>query len=248
MSDQSNGEEVKAPDWMAQLPDDLKGNEYLAQFPKMGEAMNTLLGVKKEYETIKPQSESMKEELEKYKTSSENMIERPDTEESLFNVLQSFVPDDVSEYGVESDDEFIQGFLQAAQSAKATPAQVKEFKNFFDSWQEQQTQKNDENREKALHESQNILEDRWKSDYGKNVELANRGLKTFVSEDVISKEGVEELTKMINETEFGTSPAVMELFSVIGRLAGEDFRIEGDTSREASSTQGLEYPSMKRVK
>lgn len=245
MPEQNDGIEMKP--WMAQAPDELKQNEYLNGFDKMGDALQAFLETKTERDTIKTEFEPMKEELEKYKAGSENMIERPDSEESLFDVLQQFVPDDVKEYGIESEDEFMKSFLGAAQSNKLTPTQVKGMKDFFDQYQEAETKAADENREKALHDSQNTLEERWKADYDKNVELANRGLKTFVSNKVLSEDGTQELTKMINETEFGTSPAVMELFAVIGRLAGEDFSIEGDTSREAASNTGLEYPSMKKV-
>lgn len=237
MSDETG----KTPEWMAQLPDSLKGDEYLSQFQKMGEAMNTLLETKSQYEQIKNEYEPLKEEFESLKSNS---FKAPESEEELHGVLKKFVPED---YGVEveEDDTFMKGLLETAKNANYTKGQVQALNEFMSKYKEQQKASNDEAREKALLESQQQLEQRWGAKYGENVELANRGLKTFVNQNVLSEEGTKEMTRMINETEFGTSPAVMELFSVIGRLAQEDFKIEGDVSKQASSAATLEYPSMK---
>lgn len=238
------------PPWLAQAPDDLKGNEYLRGFPKMGEALKDLLEAKTGYESLKGDYEPMKEEFEKLKAGSEGMIKLPEDESGLDEILGQFAPENPEGYEAQiteedSDKEFKEQFLQWAHEQKLPKSKTKALLSKFDEYAKTQQAAADESRKQALHEATKQLEERWGEKYDTNVDLADKGMKAVVNEEVLSKEGVEEMKRMINETSVGTSPAIMELFSVIGRLTGDDVPIEGDFSRQAAVSDGLDYSSMK---
>lgn len=252
MSDQNHPDGNGGPAWTAQLPDDLKGNEYLTQFPKMGDAFKELLEAKSGLDSMKTEFDPMKEELEQYRAKSESMISMPEDETGLDEILGKFAPEKPEDYGVELGDEdpakdFKEQFLSWAHEQKLPKSKTAAMLSKVDEYTKTQAEQADESRKQALHTATKELEERWGEHYDERVQLADRGLKTFVSEKVLSEKGAQEMKKMINETEFGTSPAVMELFSVIGRLATDDVAIEGDSSSSVSKSDGLEYPSMKSV-
>lgn len=215
------------PSWMASLPDDLKSDPVLAQFPSIGDASKALIGYKSsEGKTITIPGEDATEEQ---RQAFYGKIGRPETADK-YTISK---PTDLPE-GIEYAPEIEAVFKEFAYKNGWTDAQAKEAYSWY--WglvkngyaaREQQTIQ-------ATEAAVNKLKDEWKGDAFKvNSELATRAFKKFGGDS-------EEVTKFITEAKvdgvtLGNHPTFLKVFAAIGKAISDSSL--GDGGRDGGGRE-----------
>ena len=240
--------ENKAPAWIAQLPDDLKGNDSLTQFETLGDLAKTHLdnaGKVTELEgkldkaIFKPEEDASDEDREHFL----NSLGRPETPEGYKFDLPE-LPDELQTLYTEEDEKSYREFAHkngftAEQADKAygmhfqllADAHAKAEKMAAD-FQEQAVEK---------------LKTDWGDDYKPNSELAVRVAK-FCGDEFLN---FVSNTRISDGSKLGDNPMFLKAFHAVGKTMSEDtlgIKQEGKEKKEFETNEfghhDLEFPSM----
>jgi len=205
---------VQQPTWMQSLPDDLKANEVLAQFPTIGDASKALVSYKtSEGKTIAiPGEDATPEQRAAFYTK----MGRPETADKYTITKPEGLPEAVP-YNPE-----IEGMFKNMAFEKGIPdSMAKEIYSWY--WNGVKTgyEKQQQTEAAANETAINALKDQWKGDEFKvNTELAARAFKNFGGDTPEVKKFIEE-TK-VNGLPLGNHPMFLKVFSSIGKAIADD--------------------------
>lgn len=205
---------VEAPTWLQSLPDDLKGNEVLAQFPTIGDASKALITYKtSEGKMVSiPGDDATPEQRAAFYTK----LGRPETADKYTITKPADLPE-----GIQYSPEVETAFKDHAHKLGFSDAQAKATYNWYyglvKAGHEQQLKAEKEATDAAV----NSLKDEWKGDaFKSNSELARRAFTKFGGEK-------PEVLKFIRDTKvngvaLGDHPTFLKIFAEIGKAISED--------------------------
>jgi hypothetical protein len=158
--------EHQSPAWMSQLPDDLKGNEVLTQFAKLGEMGKAFLDLQGRLErSVEIPGEGASEDQVR---DFQRRLGVPETSEGyeLPNL----------DLGVETvRPEWNKEFAAAAHEAGLTKRQAEKVYGFMTGQAKSTAQQYNEARAAEQAATKKALQQEWGNDYEKNLKIANRG-------------------------------------------------------------------------
>ncbi len=222
------------PGWIAALPDEQKGNEYVKGFQKPGDFVDAALKLKTEHEALKPKLD--------------NAIFKPgenatDEEKMAFNKALG-VPDSAEGYefpkgeGVEHDERMINWAKDTFKSADLSVKQGAIVSQAWDGFMQGMEQAKQEADEQAVKDADTTLKTEWKSDYDKNIAETQRGYQAF--EKVVP--GFTEFLAQSTDggARVGDHPMMLKAFHAIGKAIGDDFSFPGGNPRkETGESKGF---------
>lgn len=224
----------QAPGWIAALPDEQKGNEYVKGFQKPGDFVDAALKLKTEHEALKPKLETA------IFKPGENAT---DDEKVAFNKALG-VPDSADGYefpkgeGVEHDDQMISWAKDTFKSANLSVEQGAIMSQAWDGFMQEMGSARAEADAAGVKEADTALREEWKSDYDKNIAETQRGYQAF--EKVVP--GFSEFLAMPADggVSIGNNPVMLKAFHAIGKAIGDDFSFPaGSPSKQQEGPQGF---------
>ena len=202
------------PTWMQSLPDDLKTNEVLAQFPTIGDASKALVTYKtSEGKVIAIPGEGA---TDAERAAFYTKLGRPETADKYSITKPADLPE-----GIEYSADVEAAFKKVAHEKGLSDTTAKEIYGWY--WdlvkaghvQAMQTEK------AATEKAVNTLKDEWKGDAFKvNSELAKRAFAKFGGD-------TPEVIKfrddtMIDGVRLGDHPTFLKIFAAIGKTISDD--------------------------
>lgn len=204
----------QAPAWLASMPDDLKADKTLAQFPTIGDAGKELVRLKgfEGQAIVIPGEKATDAERAAFYTK----LGRPETADKYTIAKPADLPE-----GVPYNPEIEGVFKQFAFEKGIPDATAKEifawYWNGVKTGHEKQQQVEVAANEAAI----NQLKDEWKGDTFKvNTELAARAFKKFGGDKPEVVKFIEE-TK-VNGLPLGNHPMFLRVFAAIGQAIADD--------------------------
>lgn len=199
------------PKWMAQLPDDLKGNQNLTKYATIGDLGNAVLdleGKTKNSVQMLSENSTQEEKDHYYKT-----IGRPDrAEDYAFDV-----PDDLPEEVMFNDDN-VAKFKNAFHGMGLTKEQAKGLFDFSVKHAMEEKEYLDNLASELKTKNTQEMKKLWGGEFDKNVELAARGFEKIT--EVAGLEG--DAKKYFEDSGFGDDPLFLRIFHVVGKVLEED--------------------------
>jgi len=242
----SNGNEH--PDgWIAQLPDDLKSNEALTGFEKIGDFANAYL-----------EQGKAKTELDGKLANSIQLLKDDATDEEkadFFNKIgRPEAPDKYELKDPELPEEYKypeyvqQSFRLAAHKEGLTKQQAE---NLYDWFYRDIISRNIVAESERRKEVFDEFKKEWGADFERNKQVADRLIMQ------IEKEGVPGLFKYLTEGQWDHDPYLIKAFHIIGEKILEDTTPPGTPpggkglkatpdGKSAAEEKVLEYPSMEK--
>lgn len=148
-------------------------------------------------------------------------------------------PEDYEIADLSKGVKFLDGFDKAfATWAKEAGLSKSQAQAFHEQWIKGLSMAQEE-RTRAMGETDKTLRQEWGSDYDKNVEAALRASEQF---------GGGDFAKLLSDTGLRENPVVVKTFAAIGRALAEDTAIRGGTGdKETEEARILDeaYPSMR---
>lgn len=205
---------VEAPAWLASMPDDLKADKTLAQFPTIGDAGKELVRLKGfEGQAIAIPGEKATDEE---RAAFYNKLGRPESADKYTITKPEDLPE-IFKYDAAIETAFKKHSHDAGKSDAQTKADWAWYWNMAKEGHAKQQQAETQATEAAI----NQLKDTWKGDTFKvNTELAARAFKKFGGEN-------PEVAKFIDETKvggvpLGNHPIFLRVFAAVGQAISDD--------------------------
>ena len=215
----------QAPGWLAQLSDDLKGNEAFTGY-------QTISDLAKDHLSLKEKTTELEGKLgNTIPKLSENAT---DEEKAAFRQAMG-VPETPDKYelarpdNIPVDEAMETWFRTEAHAAGMSQEQVKAL---YDSWNAKVAAARDAAKVSCVDK----LREEWKGDYDANLEITKRAAKQF---------GGDEIMAFFEETGLGNDPRMFRAFLNIGKAMLEDstFR-KSDGGPPVGNPGEFSYPSM----
>lgn len=224
----------EVPTWMAQLPDDLKTNESLAQYATIGDVSKGLLDLSGKLEgTVRvPGADASDEE----KSSFYGALGRPEAADK-YEFTRPTLPE-----GIEYSEENEASFRALSHEIGLSQAQAEKLYGYY---HQQIIDNHGEYVKMATaqrDEAETALKKEWGDQYNGNLEVAKRALKEF---------GGEEIAAFMESSGLGSNPLIVKLFNQIGKAMMEDGMVSGEyrqkekeRARDIGGGPMLDFPSM----
>lgn len=219
---QSTASTPESLGWRAALPDQWKEHEFVKGTTKPSEFVEKAWSIKTERDALQSKMERA------IFKPGENATE--EEKRAFYSGLG--VPEKSNEYefpkgeGVEHDPKMIEWAQKTFHDAKLTKEQASKVSLAWDSFMDSLDKFQTEAVENELKEAESKLKEKWKSDYGLNLELSKRAFKHFSNTDI---------------GEFQAHPTLVEAFYNIGKAMGEDFAPHGTQSQGNKEAEGIVY-------
>lgn len=204
----------QVPAWLASMPDDLKADKTLAQFPSIGDAGKELVRLKGfEGKAIAiPDEKATDQERAAFYTK----LGRPETADKYTITKPENLPESVT-YSPEAEAAVRQVFHKA----NLTDSQAKVLHGWFYETVAAGEKANADKAQKALDAAVNTLKDEWKGDEFKvNTEIAHRGWMKFAGDNAEMKAFITN-TK-VGGLSLGDHPMFLRIFAAIGKATADD--------------------------
>lgn len=194
----------KAPKWMGQLPDDLKGNEDLSQFATIGELGKAFLDARgKAEQAIEIPGEDATEEQRAAYREKMGIPQSP--EDYKFEELE--LP---SEF--KGQAEFDTWFAQKSHELGLTADQASRLRNEMLTLNSENTSAQQKAFEKSKADTEKQLREVYGDRYEENLELARKAVKSRNP----------EFADFLRESGLTNHPEMVRLMADIGQLYSED--------------------------
>lgn len=201
--------------WRAQLPDDLKENDSLTRFEKIGDLGREYIALKGKLDnSIQLLTEDATDEeraeffnrLGRPETADDYSIERPELLEDLpYNeALEREFREEAHRLGL--SDEQARGLFEWYHNNMASAHG--EFSAI---------------RERNHRDAVETMKRYWGSKFDENIEVSKRAVNEY---------GGDELKQLLDESGLGDHPAMIQAFFKIGRAIMNDRFVEGTPSKE----------------
>lgn len=216
----------EAPGWVAALPDELKGNDWIKGFQKPGDFAKSALDLKTKSETLetrmqgaifKPGKDAKPEEVAAYRQA----LGVPDSPDKY---------DFPKAEGVEHNEQmttWARGvFHKYGVPQEAAAGITQEWDSFMQAMGASMQEANDAAAAQAVKTAEEALRTEWKQDFDKNLELTKRGYAAF---DKLVP-GFTELLQSVESAKgvkLGNDPRMSKMFKVIGDAISDDGSFPG---------------------
>lgn len=223
-ADNPAADQTAKPAWTAQLPDDLKGNEFLTQIPSIGELGKKVLDYhgKVENAVQLPGENASDEERatfynklgrpEKPEDYQFEGIEWPNVEDPLMATIKDAADRDLEDYR--------KVFHEIGLTAEQAKALHKKSFEMALARYEQAEKASTEMQEKVVAS----LKTEWGNDFDGNLTLAKRAFNK-----VGELAGVkDEFAKFMDDSKLGNNPLFVKVFHAMGKAMSDDTALDTD--------------------
>lgn len=226
------------PSWMSSLPDDLKSNEILSQFPSIGDAGKALVTLKglEGKAVVIPEKDADSASWAAFY----DKIGRPAKMEDYNITKPKDLPDDIP-YRPEIEPVF----KKFAHENGLTAAQAERAFNWYYDLAKQGHVQEQQRQAQVQAESETALKTEWGAKYDENREIARRAFVHYGkgSENLLAE-------ARINGVRLGDHPGFVKLFHEIGARTMDDRAMSGGNSGGGEPSEAekaaLMFPSMKK--
>ena len=226
--------------WRAQLPDDLKDNEVMTQYEKIGDfakAHIDLGNAKKDLDGKLANSiQLLKDDAsDEDRATFFTKIGRPEKPEG-YQFTKPTLPEDLK-YDEDQEKEFRGTAHKLGLSTpQATGIYDWYHQNILTSYTALETA-----RKKEFDDSSAALKKEWGDNYETNTEIAKRAAHA-----VEEKLGIKGFTDLMDSSGFGNNPLLVKAFHAIGTRIMDDKMLKGASSGEGEkSAAEVLYPEQK---
>ncbi len=198
-----------APAWIAQLPDDLKGNETFTGYKTIGD-------LAKDHLSLKGKATELEGKLAT--DFIPKLTDKSTTEQQAAFYKALGVPDKADEYefteteGIKNSPEMVNWARDAFHKAHLTKDQVAAIVPAWNTFVKGMETAQAEATTKAKGEAETKLKTDWGNDFDANCEVAKRAFTKFTNADY---------TAFLEETGVGNHPVLVKMFYEIGKAMGE---------------------------
>lgn len=122
-------------------------------------------------------------------------------------------PNSPDEYVLDSNNELTPDYKKLAHDIGLSQQQAQALHDWYNQTVGSVQEQAQAHREQMDVENLRALQQEWKGDFNKNADLAHRAFKHFADESAM---------EIMNESGLGNHPAIVKMFSQIGRMLAED--------------------------
>ena len=221
----------QAPAWLASMPDNLKADKTLAQFPTIGDAGKELVRLKgfEGQAIVIPGEKATDAERAVFYTK----LGRPETADKYSITKPADLPE-----GIQYSPEVETAFKQIAHESGLSDGQAGKLYGWYYGLVKAGHVQQAKAEKDAMDAVVNKLKDEWPGDAFKvNSELAARAFKKFGGD---SPEVTKFIETKLNGVALGDNPVLLKLFYAIAKTVSDDFLNAGERGGAGGETSDEE--------
>ena len=231
-----------AGEWIAQMSDDLKGNEAFTPFETLSDFAKAHLDTVGKVTELNGKATEFEGKVTDLESKLANSIPKlgenaTDEDRAVFYKALG-VPEKPDEYefpkgeGIEHDEKMVFWARDIFHKANLSKDQAGIISQAWDGLIQGMAKEQDEAKQAAVQEADTKLKTEWGADYDKNLELTKRGFQKFSG---------QELDAFCEETGVGNHPTLIKIFYEIGKAMGEDTSPFGKGGGGGEPKVGIQY-------
>lgn len=244
--DNNSSSQDTQPKWTDQLPENLRGDEKLTRFEKVGDLGKAYIDLEGKYRpdaVLIPGDDATDED----RTTFFNKLGRPDAPEG-YEFADYKWPDGIDEIIKTVAKQDVEAFRPVMHKLGLNKVQADTLMNKYIEVGVEQWKKS---KDEAIANQNKVKEDlqkEWGGNYKESLEVAKRGYEKAGELAGIK----DEFSDFMEKVGFGDNPLFIKVFHAIGKAILDDSALErkqtGDPREDESGELKLHFPSMEGKK